>query len=482
MRSVLVVACLILPACGASALPGDTDAPAAPAPDDAGALDDAAAPDAGPLPAWPQLRTEGRSAVRVLVTPARTLVLEETLVGFEQPSPGPRRLRSIDRATFAERVWEPPAASRIADVAVHPSGAVSTALVDEAGHVSLVRLDAALGSAAATPLVDPQAAEDPFGGPDLEHGLEVPGQAHDAVRIAAAGEELSVAVLTLRNSVVAYRARFAGGAWVTSWRRLVEPAVGLTPFIPIGGSFDTFGAIVAWYRPTLASDGRGNAYLAVWAGQNRIQAHARHFGDGVGPVVPDPRGHSFDSDVLVTKLDASGARLWTRVAGTVFEDEPYAIAANDDGVVVVGRSRRNPGFDNSQWDPLLIALDGAGATRATRTLPFADSGIFLTVAIDAGGGLAAGGSDGWNQNPGGLSILAYGKPLLVTLAAADAAPARIALPAGPRHNEINGVALEPDGMWYAGHEDGPLTHDGDGDRARIRATGLVGVVPIDPRR
>jgi hypothetical protein len=324
------------------------------------------------------------------------------------------------------------------------------------------------------PLVDEQAATDPLPLP----GETDPGDLRanffsaDAVRVAPAGEELVVAVLTWRNSVVAYRLRLAPGGWTVAWRTLVEPAVGLTPFLPIGGSFDTFGAIIAWFRPSLATDGAGNAYVAVWAGQRRIPAHAMVFGDGVEPLPHEPFAR--DSDVLMTKVDPAGARLWTRVIGTRFEDEPYALAAAGDEAVVVGRSRRNPNDDNSQWDPWLAAVDGSGALIASRTLLFDASGIFLSVAVDPAGAILAGGSDGWRQNPEGLSILTDGAKLLVALEDATAEPSRIPLPPGPRHNEIRSVVSSPREAWYAGHEDGPLTHSGDVDRSQIRATGVVG--------
>src|SRR5262249_31708064 len=193
---------------------------------------------------------------------------------------------------------------------------------------------------------------------------------------------------------------------------------------------------------------------------------------------PLPHEQTFlrDSDVLLTKLDGAGARLWTRVIGTANEDEPYAVAAAADEVVVVGRSRRNPGEDNSQWDPWLAALDGSGALIVPPTLPSDASGIFLAAAVDAGGAVLAGGSDGWQQNPEGLSILSYGAKLLVALPRADGVPARLAVPAGPRHNEIRSVISLPGAAWYARHEDGPIMHSGDGDRAQIHATGVVGTV------
>jgi hypothetical protein len=434
------------------------------------------ASDAAPLdapPPWPLTATPGHSPARVAVTPTRVVVVEETLTGFDQVEPGPRRVRAIDRRTFAERSWEPAATARIADAVVHPSGAVSLAVVDEDQLVTIVRLDEDLAPAVTTALVDPDVATDPPVDPAID--LRANAFTAESVRIAALGEDVVVSVFTSRNSLIAYRLRVAAGAFATTWRSLIEPPVGLTPFLPIGGSFDTFGAIVTWFRPSLATDARGNAYLALWANPRRVTVHDNVFADGLAPLPTDPGER--DSDAIITKIDANGARQWSRVVGTRYEDEPYALAAAGDEVVVVGRSRRNPGFDNSQWDPWVAALDGSGTLLASRTIPFDASGILLAVAVDDAGGIVAGGSDGWTQNPDGLSIQQFGAKLVFTLAGAAADPTRVALAPGPRHNEIRSVVLTGDGVWFAGHEDGPLTHSGDGDRGEIHATGVVGFLP-----
>ncbi len=442
----------------------------------AGACGSAAcAPGAGPPPAWPLTRTAGRSAARVAVTPTHVVVLEETLAGLDQLAPGPRRVRAIDRRTFRERTWEPAAPARIGDAAVHPSGAVSVAVVDEAGLIQIVRLDANLVPTITTPLVDPQVATDPPFDPSASPDLHANGFTAESVRVGALGEDALVAVFTSRNSLVAYRLGVVDGALATAWRSLIEPSVGLTPFLPIGGSFDTFGAIVAWFRPALAVDEKGDAYLAVWANRGRIAVHNLVLGGDLAPLPTDAGLH--DSDVIVTSIDGGGQRRWSRVVGTKYEDEPYALAASGGKVVVAGRSRRFPGNDNTQWDPWLAALDGAGATLASRTVPFDALGILLAVGVDRTGAIVAGGSDGWAQNPEGLSIFTFGAKLLFTLEDAAANPARVALPAGPRHNEIRSVVVTAEGTWFAGHEDGPLTHSGDADRAEIHATGIVGFLP-----
>jgi hypothetical protein len=437
-----------------------------------------ASPEAGSPDAWSPTRVPGRSIARLTVTPARVVLLEETLTGFDQVTPGPRTVRAIDRRSAMELDWQPDASVRIADAVVHPSGAVSVAIVDAQNRISIIGLGADLVPRTTLLLVDAQVALDPPADPTGQPDLQANGATGESVRIGALGDDVVVAAFTSRNSVVAYRLHLGDAGFQLIWRSLVEPPVGLTPFIPIGGSFDTFTAIVAWFRPYLATDADGNSYLALWTNPRRIAAHTQAFGDSLMPLPTDPGGH--DSDVTITKLDRNGTRMWSRVVGTRFEDEPYALAASANEVVVAGRSRRNPGFDNSQWDPWLAALDGGGALLASRTMPFDASGIVLAVDVDGTGAITAGGSDGWTQNPDGLSILNFGAKLLFTMPSATGAPTRVAVPAGPRHNEIRSVAIGPEGAWYAGHEDGPLTHSGDGDQSQIRSTGVVDVAAVAP--
>lgn len=440
---------------------------------------DNARPDDAGIPAWPLTVTLDRSAVRVASTPDHVIWLEETLAGIGRYAPGPRRMRTVDRRSFAETVWEPAAPARIADAVVHPSGSVSVALVGDDYRLTLVRLDRGLVVISQTPVVDPEIAGDPPivpGMPATE--LLINGLTAEAVRLAALGEDTLVAALTAQNSLIAYRMQHTGEQFAMTWRRLIEPAVALEPVLPTGGSYDTFGAIAAWFRPSLAVDPAGHSYLAVWAAEVRVLAHNTAFREQLTPLFTGP-GES-DSDVLITKLDGTGARQWTRVIGARYEDEPYALAAENERIAIAGRSRRNPGRDHSQWDPWLAVLDPAGQVLASRALPFDASGILLAIDLDERGRIAAGGSDGWTQSPDGLSIVSDGHKLLFTLEGPGAVPQRIALEPGPRHSELRSVELIADGIWFAGHQDGPLTHSGDADPQQIRATGVVGFVPSAP--
>jgi hypothetical protein len=226
-------------------------------------------------------------------------------------------------------------------------------------------------------------------------------------------------------------------------------------------------------------DEGGNAYVATWANPARIRNHIAEFADGLTPLpddggIPDPT--LADSDVLVTKMNRAGVRVWSRVVGTSHEDEPYAIRAHGGSVAIAGRARRFPGIDNTTWDPFISVVSSAGDPMGSRTFPLDASGIFLAIDTLPSGGWALGGSDGWAQNPNGLSVLSFGTKLLALLPAVDGALLRLPLPDGPRHNEIRTVRTGLGHVWFAGHEDGPIMHTGDVDPSLIVGTGILGFV------
>jgi hypothetical protein len=404
------------------------------------------------------------------------LVLEEIPVSFTVALFGPSRVRMLN-GVVPERSWTSPDGTYVSDICLHPSGEVSAVLVGSDFTVSLARLDAHLTLLSLATIHDPVLASDPNVSDAGALDLRTNGFASDAARIGAVGEGVVVVVDTSWNSIIAYRASFAG-AWSSPQRTLLEPPTDLTPFLPTSGTFDTFGAIVAWFRSPLDVDDEGNAYVAVWANPDRIRAHVAFFNDGLTPL-PDDAGvpGPADSDILLNKMGADGQRIWTRVIGTAHEDEPYAIRAHGGVVAVVGRSRRFPGLDNTAWDAFVGVSSTAGDTIVSRAIALGASAILLAVDVLPQGGLVVGGSDGWSENPDGLSIVTFGTKLLLQLPAFEAEPVRVSLQAGPRHNEVRTVLGGADRIWFGGDEDGPIMHTGDGDPSQIRATGVLGSVP-----
>ncbi len=376
-------------------------------------------------------------SVRKIVRTERgkELVLEEVLQSFLEAAAGKTRMRELGVNLQDVHVWTAPEGSYISDFARHPSGDISAVLIADDRTLAIVRLGPDLSLRSTAALHDPDMADDPHHLVDVTD-IVASGFPPDAARVGAVGETAAVAVLSSENSLILYRSSFDGLGWSAPARTLIEPATGLTPFLPIGGSFDTFNAITDWFRPALNVDEAGNVYVAIWAGQKRLPSHEDVFHDGLVPLPPDPAAPLLQhSDLLLTKTTPEGERLFSRVVGTEHEDEPYAIRAHGGFVAVVGRARRFPGQDNTIWDALFSVSTADGNLVGTRTIPLNASGILLAVDALPEGGWLLGGSDGWSQNPDGLSVLTNGTKLLLELPAFDAVPLRDGLPAGPRHNE-----------------------------------------------
>lgn len=466
---------LFLAACGETSLdvaPGAPDAPppvvdAPPSPP----------PDAG-IPSFQEV-TGWSVRKRLLSTTGEDFFLEEKLQGFVEAAPGASRVRIPGRNGAPERSWSAPATQFLSDACRHPSGEVSAVLVGEDTVVSLVRLAPDLTSLAVTPFHDPDIANDPASPGSAPTDIRTGGLSFDSVRMVCVGEEIRFVVNASGFAVIAYATAFVDGAWAPARRTLVEPSGGITLFLPIGGSFDTFEAITVSQRSFIDADDDGNTYVATYAQESKVKRHGSFFKDGVVPLPGDPAFPSgfHEADVLLTKLGTDGARVWTRVVGTAHEDEPYAIRVRGGQVAVVGRARRNVGLDNTFWDAFIAVTTTDGDPVGTRVLQLDASGIFLAVDGLPDGGWVLGGSDGWSQNPDGLSVLSFGRKLLLQLAAIDATPARIDLPAGPRHNEVRAVIAGADAIWLGGQDDGPIMHTGDGDPSQIHSNGVVGVVP-----
>ncbi|HTS80512.1 MAG TPA: hypothetical protein VMH40_07930 [Myxococcaceae bacterium] len=434
--------------------------------------------DGGTNPSGPSFeRAPGWSLHRRMrSSDGRDVLFEEQLATFLVLVPGPSRIRRVDVDGIVP--WDAPEGLWIEDAALHPSGAVTAVLADDHFNVWLARLAPDLSLLQLAQLQDPDIVHDPF--PDGGTGTPAPTTLtanplpRDAIRVAADGEEAVVVVTTGFESVLLYHLGFST-RWETPRRTLVVPVNLHLPFLPTGGSFDTFGAMWSSFRALLDVDQDGNVYVAYWANHHTLQALSAFTGEELHPIATN--AFSQDSDVLLEKLDRTGTHLWSRVIGTENEDEPYAVRATVDAVAVVGRSRRFPGFDNTFWDAFVSISAADGTLGSSRALQLEASSILLAVDGLPDGGWLAGGSEGWSQNPDGLSVLTFGTKLLLALPTPDADPVRLALPAGPRHNEVRTVVGGRDQVWFGGHEDGPVMHTGDGDLSQIHATGVLGFLP-----
>src|SRR5258708_20386788 len=113
-----------------------------------------------------------------------------------------RRITLLDQRGAVRARYSPPPGFFLIDFAQHASGEISVALAT-ARAVTLVRLDRAAAVSTEFPLLDPQAANDPFydAGGVHDDGSMLPVFTRDAVRLAPAGQDGLLVVLEADGTV-----------------------------------------------------------------------------------------------------------------------------------------------------------------------------------------------------------------------------------------------------------------------------------------
>jgi len=111
-----------------------------------------------------------------------------------------------------------------------------------------------------------------------------------------------------------------------------------------------------------------------------------------GGVVVAGKGNSYThgvDDVLVYRLDATGAKLWRKNYGGIGFDEPNAVLQTDDGgFLVVGFS---DSYTVGDRDFLLVKVDAAGAKQWRRTFGGGDDDYAFSVCHTQDGGYVVAG-------------------------------------------------------------------------------------------
>lgn len=431
-------------------------------------------------------RISDRAVVACLqADPQEPWWIEETLAPWPALA-GDRDLglRQIVRTTAAgarEVVWAPADPDRLTAAVVHGQGVWSAVGVDGERRPFLVRGEGR-GVRSRIVLDDPALAADgdSWFGDHAPTALRAGILSEDSVRIGGSQDEVVVSLMTEHNAVLVYRWRWDGASWQRGPRTLVTPASPVTPFLPIGASYDNFDAVANPYHAPLAVAKQGHAYVAFALTWSRLRKHNEALGTQFDPLRSDEDLLNRPSDLLLTRIEPDGTRAWSRLVGTAdVDDEVYAVAVDPDGGAgLAGRARRERGRDGSEWDVTVTTLDAAGRTTAKLLYDAADSGIAQAAAFAADGSLWVGGTEGWLQNPSGISLYQEGRPFLLQLqSGGSAGPARLVprpglLPSTTGHSELRALAVSAGKLWTAGLERGPLTHTGDADRSRVRSDGF----------
>jgi hypothetical protein len=414
------------------------------------------------------LATPGEAVVKLQANAGAILLLEERVAPIAQPIPV-RRLVQLGSDGSEAGTYSPPAGWSLIDCALHPSGEAS-AVIATNRDVKLVRVDRHAQPIAETRVFDNLASTDPFydtGGIHDDTSL-LTYFTRDAVRVAAVGEEIALALRTGRNAVVAYRFGYStASAYVALWRSLVEPGVSLFPIGLTGGTFDVFGALQNHWHVLLDADATGALAVAVFSNPGVapvIPAHADHFHEPIAAT----------TGILVTRIGPDGRRLGTTVVDTARPAEVHGLRLQADEIEVVGRVFSERRADGTGWNAYVARVDRAsGALRGYDVLDVDRGDILFDIVPLAPGRFLVAGAAGYTQNPDGASIPEAMDGLLAIVESDGTVRQRIAFPAGARQTQVRSIAARGAGWLAGGMTNAPGTHSGDADPSVIRADGFA---------
>jgi hypothetical protein len=174
---------------------------------------------------------------------------------------------------------------------------------------------------------------------------------------------------------------FVLGSYDHSRELVIDPTVTYSTYF--GGDFADYGT-------ALAVDGSGNAYVAGATDSDTIP------GPNGGTVSPSNKG-TFDGayDSFVTKIDATGACVFTTFFGGSIDDFPGGIAVDAAGIYVagttdspdfpatVGQTAFQGGLANGNNDAFAVKLTLTGAFSWGTYIAGSDSDSGLGIAVDS---------------------------------------------------------------------------------------------------
>jgi len=414
------------------------------------------------------LDISGMAVIKVQNGAQGVTLMSEKLTSLLESGPE-RSIASLDNNGVATGRYSAPSGWALIDFAQHPSGEISAVLATPR-TVRLVRLDRTAVVRNDFALTDEQAPNDPFydSGGVRDDGSLLPVLTRDAVRLAAIGENLAVALRTGRNAVVAYRFDYREGTGYTRiWRTLVEPGLSMFALGITSGSFDVFGALENHWHVHLDADAAGNVAVAVIG---------RQFIDPLFGVHADffKESTNVTTGVLVTRVAPGGQRLGSTAIDTVQTCELYGLRLNGDDIAVVGRVFSEMRGDGTGWNAYVAHVGLANGTLLSYRAIDLDRGeVLFDIAPLAQGRFLVAGAAGYSQNPTGASISEQATPLLAVLEPDGSLEQRIDVAAGARQNQLRSLAARNGNWLLGGMVNGPGTHSGDGNPGLIVADGFV---------
>jgi len=420
------------------------------------------------------------------------------------------RLAAYDEQGAAAWTFATPPDDIVSDVAVHPSGDVTVAVIHYAPErlaYDLVRLDRQGAVLATTTMTEPQTtpATD-FAPSDPRPLFGMKADYPDAtvggwVRLAPDGDGLVVAFLShldvpadnplsLRIAMGLATFDWRANAYAERWAHVVE---GPHTAQPAAWTYDELRQDEQAIRPFLARDATtGDILVARAWNSTRCKANVTVFAEfATGDCVTGSVGTTENQwlPLAVTRYSAAGTRIGTRVLAPdadAAEQVAFALVARDGKIATAGfvvretsdgtfRTYPDPtGYVD--YDGYIAVYDGDGRPLAHHDYNMGRGDVLASLRW-LPNDIVAVGSSGWDRWQGGNSISRGADPLLAWLSpdGTRAASRTLAMSDGSRHFNLFDVTVTDHAVIAHGFSDAPLTHSGDGGNTAARTFGPLRV-------
>jgi hypothetical protein len=268
------------------------------------------------------------------------------------------------------------------------------------------------------------------------------------------------------NAAVAYRYDRTAAGFTRGWRTLVEPGMTVMGRFLTGGSHDVFDQLSNHAKVLLETDGQGRLAVGVTGGfgTDLFHAHGTYFNE---PTMTIGNGG------IVTLLSPTGTRLVSAAVNTAQASELHGLRATGNGFALVGRVRTERLNDGTGWNAFAAFISQAGELRHYSVIDVDRSDVLFDIVPGRNSQFLAVGATGYTQNAFGASISEQAAPMLLVLSETGTLVSRLAVPAGPRHNQLRSLSRHGTNWLAAGLVNGPGTHSGDADRSLISADGVL---------
>lgn len=424
------------------------------------------------------------------------------------------RLAAYDGASLAWAHDVPPD-DLIADVAVHPSGAVTLSVQrhpkDRLSY-DLVRLTKDGDVVGTTTLDEPATLPGTdFAPADPRPLFRMKSYFPDAltagwVRLLPDGEGLVVAFLSYVDApgtspLSAWYALgveamdFDGASYVERWARVVD---GPHDADPAAWAYDELRQRDQAVRPFLARDPiAGEIVVARTFNRLRCEANVNTFGEFVTADCTQRAVNPAENErlpLVVTRFAEDGRRIGSLVIPVdedAAEQVPFDLEAQGGRFAVAGTvvrtrpdgSKRTYPDENGfvDYDGYVAIYDRTGA-RVGKADFDGSRGDVLAALEWTSDGIIAAGSAGWDRWQGGMSISRGANPFFAWLSE-DTSQAKqriVEMSGGSRHFNLHDVHAQGGTIVGYGISDAPMTHSADGNQNAERTFGPLRVT-LAPR-